>query len=135
LIFCCSGDKWYNGINEEGNSFLKAEEIAHLAVEAASEKQAHDIIMLDVQEHCSFTSYFVLCNAESDRQLEAIWQGILESLKNKGCRPLHCEGTKDSGWMLADFGSVIVHVLVKAEWDYYRLDRLWDKAPAVVRLQ
>jgi len=91
--------------------------------------------LLDVQEQCSFASYFVLCSAESNRQLEAIWQGILDSLKDKGSRPLHKEGTKDSGWMLADFGSVIIHILVKEEWDYYRLDKLWDKAPALVRIQ
>ena len=84
---------------------------------------------------CSFTSYFVLCSAESDRQLEAIWQGILDSIKSKDILPQHKEGTPQSGWMLADYGSVIVHVMTLAEWDYYQLDKLWAGAPAVVRIQ
>jgi len=101
----------------------------------ASEKKAKDIVMLNVAEKCSFASYFVLCSAESDRQLEAIWQAILDSIKDNGIIPQHKEGTPQSGWMLADFGSVIVHVMTLREWDYYKLDKLWAAAPAVVRIQ
>ena len=106
-----------------------------MAVEAASGKKARDVVMLDVAGLCSFTSFFVLCSAESDRQLEAIWQDILDTTKNEGILPQHREGTPQSGWMLADFGSVIVHVMTLAEWDYYQLDKLWAGAPAVVRIQ
>ncbi len=120
---------------KEDWSLLKAEDIAHLAVEMASEKKARDIVMLNVAEKCSFASYFVLCSAESDRQLEAIWQAILDSIKDNGILPQHKEGTPQSGWMLADFGSVIVHVMTITEWDYYKLDKLWAAAPAVVRIQ
>jgi ribosome-associated protein len=56
-------------------------------------------------------------------------------LKSKGVVPHHNEGTPDSGWMLADFGSVIVHVFAPLERDYYQLDKLWDKAIPVVRIQ
>lgn len=91
--------------------------------------------MLNVEEHCSFASYFVLCSAESTRQVEAIREEIHNTLKKQGHLPLHKEGTAESGWILADYGSVIIHVMAIPEWDYYRLDQLWAKAPAVVRIQ
>jgi ribosome-associated protein len=117
------------------SAFLEAEEIARLATELASEKQARDITMLDVRALCSFADYFVICTGDNKRHIEAIWQGIGKLLKGKGVMPHHNEGTPDSGWMLADFGSVIVHVFAPLERDYYQLDKLWDEAIPVVRIQ
>jgi ribosome-associated protein len=114
---------------------LEAEEIARLATEAATEKQASDIAMLDVRELCSFADYFVICTGDTKRHVEAIWQAIDEMLRQKGVMLHHNEGTPDSGWMLADFGSVIVHVFAPLQRDYYQLDKLWDKAIPVVRIQ
>jgi ribosome-associated protein len=91
--------------------------------------------MLNVEAVCSFTSYFVICSGDTKRHIEAIRQGIDEVLKRNGVIPHHSEGTSDSGWMLADFGSVIVHIFAPAERDYYQLDKLWDKAIPVVRIQ
>jgi ribosome-associated protein len=122
-------------ISKEVTAFLEAEEIARLATELASEKQARDIAMLDVRALCSFADYFVICTGDTKRHIEAIWQDIVEVLKGKGVMPHHNEGTPDSGWMLADFGSVIVHIFAPLERDYYQLDKLWDKAIAVVRIQ
>jgi ribosome-associated protein len=115
--------------------FLEAEEIARLATELASEKQAKDIAMLDVRALCSFADYFVICTGDTKRNIEAIWQGIDEVLRVRGVVPHHNEGTPDSGWLLADFGSVVVHVFGPVERDYYQLDKLWDKAIPVVRIQ
>jgi ribosome-associated protein len=106
-----------------------------LATELASEKQARDIAMLDVRALCSFADYFVICTGDTKRHIEAIWQGIDEVLRAKDVVPHHNEGTPDSGWMLADFGSVIVHIFAPLERDYYQLDKLWDKAIPVVRIQ
>jgi ribosome-associated protein len=106
-----------------------------LATELASEKQAADIAMLDVRALCSFADYFVICTGETKRHIEAIWQDIGEILKSKGVVPHHNEGTPDSGWMLADFGSVIVHIFAPLERDYYQLEKLWNKAIPVVRIQ
>ena len=117
------------------SAFLEAEEIARLATEAASEKQASNIAMLDVRELCSFADYFVICSGDTKRHIEAIWQGIDELLRHKGIVPHHNEGTPDSGWLLADFGSVIVHIFAPLERDYYQLDTLWDKAVPVIRIQ
>lgn len=128
------GQKWYN-TNEGGCSFLGGEEVAQLAIKVAAEKQAIDIVILDARALCSFTDYFVICSGDSERQMEAIWREIDETLKSKGIVPHHSEGTADSGWILADFGSVIVHIFAPAERDYYQLDKFWDKAIPVVTIQ
>lgn len=91
--------------------------------------------MLDVRGICSFADYFVICNGDTERHIEAIWQGINETLKHNGITSHHSEGTSDSGWMLADLGAVIVHILAPPERDYYQLDELWNKATPVVRIQ
>jgi len=118
-----------------GVVFLEAVAVARLAVEVASEKQASNIVMLNVQQVCSFTDYFVICNGDSNRQVEAIWQGIVDQLKQTGVVPHHSEGDSDSGWVLADFGSVIVHVFAPAEREYYQLDKLWPQAIPEVTIQ
>ena len=91
--------------------------------------------MLDVRALCSFADYFVICTGDAKRHIEAIWQSIADVLRSRDILPHHSEGTPDSGWLLADFGSVIVHIFGPAERDYYQLDRLWDKAIPVVRSQ
>lgn len=116
-------------------AFLKPEQIARLAAEVASDKQARDIAMLDVRGLCSFADYFVICTGDTKRNIEAIWQGIEEVLRSKDVVPHHNEGAADSGWVLADFGSVIVHIFAPRERDYYQLDRLWEKATPVIRIQ
>jgi len=118
-----------------GYGFLEAEDIARLATELASEKQAREIAMLDVRALCSFADYFVICTGDNKRQIEAIWQDVVDVLKSKGVLPHHNEGTAESGWMLSDFGSVIVHIFAPLERDYYQLDQLWSKAVPVVRIQ
>ena len=91
--------------------------------------------MLDVRELCSFTDYFVICSADSTRHMEAVWQAIGSTMKGKNIVIHHSEGTPDSGWLLADFDSVIVHIFAPSERDYYQLDKLWDKASPVLRIQ
>ena len=104
-------------------------------MEAASDKQASNIVLLDVREACSFASYFVICSGESERQIRAIHEEIEQSLKKEGLLPLHREGALDSGWLLLDFGDVIIHIFAPAERDYYRLEELWAQAVPVVRIQ
>jgi len=109
--------------------------LAHKAVEAAGGKQAQDIVLLDVRGICSFSDYFVMCNAESSRQIKAIYDEIMHSLKNDGVLPNHREGSLDSGWLLLDYGDVIVHIFAAIERDYYQMDELWSQASPVVRIQ
>ncbi|MDP2919044.1 MAG: ribosome silencing factor [Dehalococcoidia bacterium] len=109
--------------------------MARQAVEAAGEKQAADILLLDVREVCTFASYFVICSGESERQLKAIGEEVEQTLKKSGERILHEEGTADSGWMLYDYGDVVVHIFSPAERNYYQFDELWSKGKTIVRIQ
>jgi len=121
--------------SEGGSGLLGGEELARLATKAAADKQAVDIVILDAKGLCSFTDYFVICSGDSERQIEAIWREIDETLKSNGVVPHHSEGTAHSGWILADFGSVIIHIFAPAEREYYQLDKFWDKGIPVVRIQ
>ena len=109
--------------------------MARKAVEAASNKQAADIVLLDTRGICSFADYFVLCSGDSDRQIQAVYDEIGHALKKEGILPHHHEGTVDSGWLLLDFGDVIVHIFASIEREYYQLDKLWSQASTVVRIQ
>ena len=114
---------------------LEAIEVAHKAVEAASNKQAVDIVLLDARTVCSFADYFVLCTGETERQIRALQEEVKHSLKKEGVLSTHHEGTIDSGWLLLDYGDVIVHIFATAEREYYQLEKLWSKANLVLRIQ
>jgi len=92
-------------------------------------------VLLDVQGLCSFADYFVFCSGDSERQIKTIYDEVGHTLKKEGILPLHHEGTVDSGWLLIDFGDVIVHIFATLEREYYQLDELWDRATPVVRIQ
>ena len=92
-------------------------------------------MLLDTRGICSFADYFVMCSAESSRQIKAIYDEIMHSLKSEGILPRHREGTVDSGWLLLDYGEVIVNIFATIERDYYQLDELWSQASPVVRIQ
>ncbi|MBI2829746.1 MAG: ribosome silencing factor [Chloroflexi bacterium] len=111
-------------------------EVARRAVEIASDKQASNIVLLDVKNVCNFADYFVLASGDSDRQMKAIYDEIGRSLEKEGVTPHHSEGNKDdSGWMVLDYGDVIVHLFTPLEREYYQLDELWSKAKTIVRMQ
>jgi ribosome-associated protein len=109
--------------------------VARQAVEAAADKQAIDIVLLDTREVCSFADYFVICSGDSERQLSTIYDEVGHRLKQAGVLPDHREGTIESGWLLLDFGDVIVHIFAPFERDYYQLDELWRDAKPVLRIQ
>ena len=110
-------------------------EVAHLAVEAAEDKKAADIVLLDVTGLTSIADYFVICSGGSERQLAAIAEAISEKVQAVGVRALAKEGSALSHWVLVDLGSVIVHVFAPPERDFYQLERLWAEAKTVVRVQ
>jgi ribosome-associated protein len=122
-------------LKARGCRFLEAIELARKAVEVCSEKQAKDILLLDTHEVCSFADYFVICTGDSDRQMRAIFDDVEHSLKKQGVLPRHYEGSLDSGWLLIDFGDVVIHIFAPLEREYYQLDGLWSKAIPVLRIQ
>ena len=115
---------------------LEAADVARLVVDLASEKQASDIVMLDLRQISLLADYFVICSAGSERQMAAVVDEIRTVLRNEHhLRPLREEGKSSSGWILLDYGDVVVHVFAPAERDYYRLEELWSNALPVVRVQ
>ncbi|OGO07651.1 MAG: ribosome silencing factor [Chloroflexi bacterium RBG_13_57_8] len=110
-------------------------DIARRAVEIASDKQAGNIVLLDVRGQCSFADYFVICTGESRRQVHTILEDVEKSLKSEGVLPHHLEGAPDTGWLLLDYGDVIVHIFSPEERGYYDLDGLWGQAKTVLQIQ
>jgi ribosome-associated protein len=104
-------------------------------VELAEDKKAADIVLLDLGELTTIADAFVICSGGSERQIAAIANGILESLRDEGIKPFGREGTPESHWVLVDFGSVIVHVFTPPERDYYELEKHWSGAKVILRVQ
>ena len=114
---------------------LDSDQLAKAAVDAASDKKASDIILLDIRDVTTIADYFVICSGSNPRQLQAIADALEENLEKQGARMFHREGVADTGWILLDFGDVIVHIFGTKEREYYRLERLWSEAKTVVYLQ
>lgn len=112
----------------------ESKEIARLAAEAASEKQASDILVLDIRRVTLLADYFVICSAQTERQLQTVVEEVEEQLGRAGVQLLGREGTADSGWAVLDFGDVIVHVFRPQERAYYRLEEVWAEGTPVVRI-
>src|SRR5438046_8572657 len=106
-------------------------QLARLLRSAAAEKKAWDPVVLDVREQTSVADYFVICEGETDRQVRAIADGMMEAAKTRDRRPLAVDGYDDAGWILLDFDSVLAHVFLPGERSYYDLESLW--APAARR--
>jgi ribosome-associated protein len=98
------------------------------AIEAAQEKQAAEITLLDLRGLPAFTNYFLLCTGFSPRQVEAICDEIENKVEELGWRLLHREGKSGADWMLLDFGGLIVHVFTEHARRFYDLERLWRAA-------
>ncbi len=110
---------------------LTASQKVRRAARAAQEKKAHDLLALDVRGVSSITDYFLVCSGKSTTHLQTITDAIRHELKEAGVRPLHAEGVPDSGWILLDYGDVLVHVFLEETRLYYALERLWGDAPAL----
>ena len=118
-----------------GGNKLESIELARKIVNAIADKKGSDIILLDLRSISLLADYFVICSGESERQVKAIVGEITEKTKAEGVRPLHIEGESSSGWLLVDYGSVIVHVFSPIMRGYYQLEKLWSDATVVVKMQ
>jgi ribosome-associated protein len=110
--------------------------LARRVVDLASDKQASDILLLDIRGVSLISDYFVIASAGSERQTAAILKDLGERiLEEFGRKALHTEGAADSGWVLLDYGDVVVHIFSPAQRAFYNLEQLWSAATPVVRLQ
>jgi ribosome-associated protein len=108
---------------------LAAEAVVRLAARAALEKNALDVAVLDLQGLSGIADYFLVCSARSSTQADTIAEAVRMALKAQGVRPRHTEGSAESGWLLLDYGDVVVHVFLEATRGFYALERLWGDAP------
>ncbi len=100
-----------------------------------SDKKGVDTVMLDIHSLSYIADYFVVTTAESERQLKALADDIQKELKKQRVLPLGVEGAPESGWVLLDYGAVIAHLFSPEMREYYQLEKMWARAPVVVRLQ
>ncbi len=106
-------------------------DLACRAAQAATTKQADNVVVLDVRELITITDYFVIASGTSDRQVKTIAEEVVHALKETGTRPVRREGEAGARWVLLDFVDFVVHVFSDEQRDYYRLERLWRDAPVV----
>ncbi|MFN7928169.1 MAG: ribosome silencing factor [Blastocatellia bacterium] len=99
-----------------------------VAVAAAEDKKALDLVVLKLVEITSFADYFVICHGTSTRQVQAIADEIEDRLKQEKVRPLNIEGYHNAEWILMDYGSLIVHIFSETSRHFYDLERLWRDA-------
>ena len=110
-------------------------EHARRIVELAEDKKAADIVLLDLTGLTTLADYFVICSGGSERQLDAIADGITSTLRDEKLKPIGREGVPASHWVLLDYGSVIVHIFTPPERDYYGLEKHWSEAKTILRVQ
>lgn len=92
----------------------------------AEDKKAWDPVVLDVRDKTTVAEYFVICEGDTDRQVRAIADAMLERARENRIRPLRVDGYEDASWVLLDFDSVIAHVFLPGERSYYDLESLWS---------
>lgn len=110
-------------------------ELAHTIVYALEEKKGEDIIILDIHDVSILADYFVICSGTSPRMIDALSEAVVDTVKQKyGVRP-RIEGTSHGGWILADYGDIILHLFSPDSRDYYALEDLWSEARVVLHLQ
>jgi len=110
-------------------------EIARTIVNALEEKKGENITIIDIEEIADFAEYFVICSGTSNRMIQSLLDSAKDVVKKEHKISARIEGTSQDGWMLADFGDVILHVFSPAQRDYYRLEELWSKGKVLLHLQ
>ncbi len=108
-------------------------DLARRIVDLLSDRQAEDIVLLDISQIASFADFFVIATAQNPRHMNALIDAFGKELANEGIKSLHREGDPDSGWVLVDYGAVIVHLFTEQDRQFYNLEGLWSRAgvPAV----
>ncbi|MCW2614711.1 MAG: Iojap-related protein [Frankiales bacterium] len=106
-------------------------ELGLAAAQAAADKLASDILLLDVSEQLVITDVFLLASAPSDRQVKAVVDEIEDRLRELGAKPVRREGAQEARWVLLDFGDIVVHVQHEEERVFYALERLWKDCPVI----
>jgi len=115
--------------------YLDAFEIAKTIVNELEEKKGEDIVLMDVQDIAPFADYFVICSGTSDRMLDALSDSVVRKIRDVYHVRPRIEGLPRDGWILADYGQVIVHIFSPSRRKYYQLEQLWREGKVLLHLQ
>jgi len=110
---------------------FSSKETALLSADAADDKKAYDIQVLEIRKLTTIADYFVICSCDNSTQVGAVGDWIFQTLARVGVRPLHIEGQTGASWVLMDYGDVVVHIFDEVTRRYYCLEKLWADAPRV----
>ena len=114
----------------------KATRLPHqieLAIRAAEDKKAEDMVVLDLRKAAGFTDFFIICSGTNPRQIRAIADATIEALRAESVKPAHVEGYERSEWVLLDYFDFIVHIFAPETRVFYGLERLWGNAERIER--
>lgn len=125
------GEKINLSSNVKEEIIIDSKEQLQIAVKAADSKRAEDILALDVREVSLLADYFMICSANSERQMNAITEEILDKEEENNYEVKRIEGKEGGKWILIDLGDLIVHVFHAPEREFYNLEKLWSDAPLV----
>jgi ribosome-associated protein len=109
----------------------EARTLALTAAQAAADKLATDVVLIDVSDRLAITDVFVVATGNNERQVEAIVDAVEERLRLAGAKPIRREGQRDGRWVLLDYGEIVVHVQHSEERLFYSLERLWKDCPFI----
>ncbi len=111
------------------HSMTVTKEDAGIIANAALDKKAQDVVLLEVSSVSTYADYFLICSGRSVIQVKAIVNAIEQTFKERGVYPLHAEGLSEGRWVLLDYDELIIHVFLEETRAFYNLERLWDDVP------
>ena len=98
-------------------------------------KKGEDIILIDLQDIAIFADYFVICSGSTDRMIQALVDSAIDQIKKEFRINARVEGQSEDGWMLVDYGDIILHIFSPQRRDYYRLEELWSEGKVLLHVQ
>ncbi len=109
--------------------------VARDIVDVAVDRKASDVTLLDIHDLTTLADYFVIATGTSDRQIGAVSRAIRDRMSQDRVQLLHGEGVPEDGWVLLDYGQVVVHLFAPEQREYYDLERYWKDAPTLLKIQ
>ncbi|PGS48975.1 ribosome silencing factor [Bacillus sp. AFS041924] len=110
---------------------MNEKELMMLAVKAADDKKAEDLVVLEMKGISAIADYFIICHGNSDKQVQAIAREVKDQAHQNGMDVKRLEGFDEARWVLVDIGDVVVHIFHRDERSYYNLEKLWGDAPSL----
>ncbi len=110
---------------------ITSEEKVRIIVKAADDKQAREMVLLNLSGLTMMTDYFFICSGSSNVHMRTITDNILEAMKHAGMGGIRVEGYESAQWILLDYGDIVVHVMAPEQREYYGLEHFWNEAEKV----